>query len=339
MTPQTALMKISEHKSLTREEMLDLMQQIMEGKVSSVLISAIITGLKIKGESIDEIAASAQVMRKFSTKVKVEKKDCLIDTCGTGGDGASTFNISTLSAFVAAAAGVKVAKHGGRSVSSKCGSADLLEHLGADIMLSSDQVAECIDRSGIGFMFAPNHHSAMKYAAPVRKELGIRTMFNILGTLTNPAGAKRQLLGVFKKDLVSPLAEVLRVLGSEKAWVVHGSDGLDEITITGLTHVCELSEGEISKFTINPEDYGIKTGDIRELHASSPEQSKQVVNSVASGKDCGATDVVCLNAGAAIYISGAVSTMMEGVEKAREIIGVGLVKQKIEEFTELTHNV
>ena len=257
MTPQEALLRVIEHREIFHDEMLSLMRQIMSGEMSPTLIAAIITGLRVKKETIGEIAAAAQVMREFSTKVEVGDRAHLLDTCGTGGDSAHTYNISTATVFVAAAAGAKVAKHGGRSVSSKSGSADILEALGVNLNLTPDQVAQCINQTGVGFMFAPNHHSAMKYAAPVRRELGVRTLFNILGPLTNPAGAGNQLIGVFHPDLVGILARVLQRLGSRHVMVVHGVEGLDEISLSGDTLVGELKNDEVREYTINPEQFGI----------------------------------------------------------------------------------
>ncbi len=336
MTPQEALEKISDGIDLSSQEMLDVMRQIMKGEVTSLMIAALISSLKTKRESVDEIAAAATVMRDFASSVKVGVNTNLLDTCGTGGDGSSTFNISTLSAFVAASAGVKVAKHGGRSVSSTCGSADILEALGANLKLGPDQVAHCVDRVGIGFMFAPNHHSAMRYAAPVRKELGMRTMFNILGPLTNPAHAKNQLLGVYRKDLVAVLARVLKELGSKRALVVHGSDGIDEISIAGPSYVAELSSGDIKEYTIDPEQFGLERGNMELLKADSVKASKDIFQSVVSGKGGVPTDIVSLNAGAGIYVSGLASSIGEGIKKAREVIETGLVRKKIDEFIRVT---
>ncbi len=262
MTPQEALARVIEHREIFHEEMLDLMRQIMQGEVSSVMIAAIVTGLRVKKETIGEIAAAAQVMRDFSTKVPVDDISALVDTCGTGGDSAHTFNISTASAFVSAAAGARVAKHGGRSVSSTSGSADVLEALGANLAVTPDQVAQCVERIGVGFMFAPSHHSAMKHAAPVRRELGVRTIFNILGPLTNPAGAPNQVMGVFHPDLVGIQARVLQRLGSRHVLVVHGADGLDEISPAGETLVAELKNDEVREYRIKPQQFGMQPIDL-----------------------------------------------------------------------------
>ena len=339
MDPQKALAKLVERVDLSSDDMLNLMRKVMGGEVSPVLISSIIASLRMKGETVEEIAGAAAAMREVATPVNVPGKEDLLDTCGTGGDGASTFNISTLSAFVAAAAGVKVAKHGGRSVSSKCGSADILESLGANIMLSPVQVAKCIAEVGIGFMFAPNHHSAMKYAAPVRKELKIRTIFNILGTLTNPAMAKNQLLGVFRNDLVGPMARVLERLGSRRALVVHGFSGIDEISLAGVTHLSELTSGKIKEYTISPEDFGLTSVGMEAVKADSTEDSRVIFQSVIAGESGPAQDIVILNAGAAIYISGKVQSISDGVAEAKHLINSGLVAKKVKDFIEFTRGI
>jgi len=277
MTPQEALTRVIEHREIFREEMLSLMRSIMSGEVSPALIAAIITGLRVKKETIGEISAAAEVMREFATKVTVPDDPRLIDTCGTGGDGAHSFNISTAAMFVAAAAGAKIAKHGGRSVSSKCGSADVLEALGANINLAPAQVARSISEVGVGFMFAPNHHGAMKHAAPVRRELGVKTIFNILGPLTNPAGARQQVMGVFHPDLVGIQARVLQRLGSRRAIIVHGLEGLDEISVGGPTAVAELNDGEIREYTIAPQDFGLPVYAGTAIRVEGVEQSKAML--------------------------------------------------------------
>ncbi|MBL8482764.1 MAG: anthranilate phosphoribosyltransferase, partial [Rhodocyclaceae bacterium] len=269
ITAQQALQRVIEHREIFHDEMLALMHAIMSGEVTPVMIAALTVGLRVKKETIGEIAAAAQVMRELSTKVEVADDSYLVDTCGTGGDGAHTFNISTAAMFVAAAGGAKVAKHGGRSVSSQCGSADVLEALGANISLKPAAIAECIGQTGVGFMFAPNHHSAMKHAAPVRRELGVRTIFNILGPLTNPAGAPHQVLGVFHPDLVGIQVRVLQRLGSRRALTVHGADGLDEISITGHTQVGELKDGEVSEYSVHPEQFNLPIHDGTALRAAS----------------------------------------------------------------------
>jgi anthranilate phosphoribosyltransferase len=332
MTPQEALSRVIEHREIFHDEMLDLMRQIMGGHMSPVLIAAIITGLRVKKETIGEIAAAAQVMREFATKVEVADDRHLVDTCGTGGDAAHTFNISTAAAFVAAAAGARVAKHGGRSVSSKSGSADLLEALGVNIHLTPQQVAQAIEEVGVGFMFAPNFHGAMKHAAPVRRELGVRTLFNILGPLTNPAGAKHQVLGVFHPDLVGIQARVLQRLGSRHVMVVHGLDGLDEISISAETLVGELKQGEVQEYTITPQQFGIEPCGLEAIRVQDGAQSKQMVLSVLNNHPGPARDIVVLNAGAAIYVAGLSRSLERGVEKAREAIESGAAKAKLDQF-------
>src|SRR5687768_10031130 len=277
MTPQEALNRVIEHREIFREEMLALMRSIMSGEVPPALIAAILIGLRVKKETIGEIAAAAEVMREFATRVPVPDDPRLIDTCGTGGDAAHTFNISTTAMFVAAAAGARIAKHGGRSVSSKSGSADVLEALGANINLTPDQVAGTIARAGIGFMFAPNHHSAMKHAAPVRKELGVKTLFNILGPLTNPAGARQQVMGVFHPDLVGIQARVLERLGSRRVLIVHGLEGLDEIALSGRTMVAELKDGAIREYTVEPEDFGLRSADAAAIRVADVDESKAML--------------------------------------------------------------
>ncbi len=340
MKPQEALTRIIEHREIFHDEMLSLMRQIMRGELSPALIAAIVTGLRVKKETIGEITAAAQVMREFATRVEVADSRYLVDTCGTGGDAAHTFNISTAAAFVAAAAGARVAKHGGRSVSSKSGSADVLEALGVNLNQTPGQVAEDIREIGLGFMFAPNFHSAMKYAAPVRRDLGVRTLFNILGPLTNPAGAKNQLLGVFHPDLVGILARVLQRLGSDHVMVVHGKNsqgGLDEITIAGETWIGELRHGEVTEYTINPEDFGIKTAAIETIQAQDSAQSREMLMAVLDNKPGPAFDVVVLNAGAAIYVAGVAESLEQGLEKARAAIETGAAKAKLMELVEFSN--
>lgn len=329
MKPQDALKRIIEHREIFHDEMVSLMRQIMGGEVTPVMIAAIITGLRVKKETIGEIAGAATVMRELSTKVSLADDSKLVDTCGTGGDGAHTFNISTASAFVAAAAGAKIAKHGGRSVSSQSGSADVLEALGININLTPEQTAKCISEVGFGFMFAPNYHSAMKHAAPVRKELGVRTLFNILGPLTNPAGAKQQLLGVFHPDLVGIQARVLQRLGSRRVMVVHGMDGLDEITLTGDTMVAELKDGEVREYTVHPKQFGLSTASLEDLQATSVQASRDMILDVLDNQPGPALDIVLLNAGASIYLAGLADTLEIGVQKAAEVIASGAAKNKL----------
>lgn len=337
MSPQEILTRIIQHQDIPHDDMLILMRQIMQGELSPVLIAAIITGLRVKRESIDEIAAAAQVMREFATSVEVSDTDHLIDTCGTGGDTSHTFNVSTASVFVAAAAGANVAKHGGRSVSSKSGSADVLEALGVDLNQTPQQIAQSIADIGVGFMFAPNFHSAMKHAAPVRRELGVRTLFNILGPLTNPAGAKNQLLGVFDAKLVNLLVSVLHRLGSRHVMVVHGFDGLDEITITGKTLIGELKQGERVEYTIQPEDFGMRSVPIETIRVSDLIQAKDMLLAVLENEPGPARDIVSLNAGAAIYISGIASSLSQGIAVAQETLASGAAKAKLQALVNYSH--
>ncbi|MDR0481494.1 MAG: anthranilate phosphoribosyltransferase, partial [Gallionellaceae bacterium] len=324
MNPQEALRRIIEHREIFHDEMVSLMRKIMSGEVSPVMIAAVIVGLRVKKETIGEIAGAAVVMRELATQVEVPDDGLLVDTCGTGGDGAHSFNISTTSAFVAAAAGARIAKHGGRSVSSHSGSADVLEALGVSINLTPEQVARCIREAGFGFMFAPDYHRAMKHAAPVRKELGVRTLFNILGPLTNPAGAKQQLMGVFHQDLVGIQARVLQRLGSRRAMVVHGeTDGLDEITITGNTLVAELKDGEVREYTIHPGQFGLALAPLQDITATSVEQSRDILLGVLDNRPGPARDIVLMNAGAAIYLAGLADSLEDGVYRAAEVIASG----------------
>ena len=339
MTPQEALVRVIEHREIFHDEMLALMRQIMGGEMSPTLIAAILVGLRVKKETIGEIAAAAQVMREFSTKVEVGDEAHLLDTCGTGGDSAHTFNISTAAAFVAAAAGAKVAKHGGRSVSSKSGSADVLEALGAHLNLTPDQVAQSIRQTGVGFMFAPSHHAAMKYAAPVRRELGVRTLFNILGPLTNPAGARNQVMGVFHRDLVGIQARVLERLGSRHVMVVHGVEGLDEISISGETLVGELRDGEVHEFTIHPRQFGLQSADLKEIQVGDGGESRDMLLAALANRQGPARDIVALNAGAAIYTCGLASTHAAGVSKALEVIASGQARAKLDQFVAFTQKL
>jgi len=336
MTPQEALIRVIEHREIFHEEMLSLMRQIMSGQVSPTLIAAITIGLRVKKETIGEIAAAAQVMREFATKVEVADHAHLLDTCGTGGDSAHTFNISTAAAFVAAAAGAKVAKHGGRSVSSKSGSADVLEALGVNISLTPEQVARSINELGVGFMFAPNHHAAMKHAAPVRRELAVRTIFNILGPLTNPAGARHQLLGVFHPDLVGIQARVLQRLGSRHVMVVYGLEGLDEISICGDTMVAELKHSEVREYTVHPRQFGIAQSELRELQVSEGAASKDMLLAALENRPGPARDIVALNAGASIYVSGLADTLENAVRRAQEVIASGAARKKVDELIRFT---
>jgi anthranilate phosphoribosyltransferase len=337
ITPQQALTRLIEQREIFYDEMLSLMRQIMRGEVSAAQIAGILVGLRVKKETIGEISAAAFVMREFASKVPVTKREHLVDTCGTGGDAAHTFNISTASALVAAAAGAQVAKHGGRSVSSTCGSADVLEALGVNLNLTPEQVGHSIDQIGIGFMFAPNFHGAMKYAAPVRRELGVRTLFNVLGPLTNPAGADNQVMGVFHPDLVGIQARVLQRLGSRHVLVVNGSDGLDEITISGPTNVAELKDGQVREYTVEPQDFGLKSAPLDSIRVMNVEQAKAMLRGVLDNQPGAARDIVQLNAGAAIYVAGLTPTLAEGVKKAAEVIASGAAKHKLAELIRLSH--
>ena len=332
ITPQEALQRTIEHREIFHDEMLHLMRLIMNGELSPVMTAALLTGLRVKKETIGEITAAAQVMREFSTKVHVADPTHLVDIVGTGGDGAHTFNISTCAMFVAAAAGAKTAKHGGRSVSSKSGSADVVEALGGNIHLQPEQIARSIEEVGIGFMFAPNHHPAMKNVAPVRKELGVRTMFNILGPLTNPAGAPNILMGVFHPDLVGIQVRALQRLGAEHAVVGYGRDGMDEISLGAATLVGELKNGQITEYEIHPEDFGLPMASNRALKVDTPEQSMAVLHGVLDNQPGAARDIVMINAGAALYAANVAGSMAEGLERARVAIESGAAKNKLAQF-------
>lgn len=332
ITPQEALQRTIEHREIFHDEMLHLMRLIMSGELSPVLAAAIITGLRVKKETIGEITAAAEVMREFSLKVHVHDKANLVDIVGTGGDGANTFNISTCATFVIAAAGGKVSKHGGRSVSSKSGSADAMEALGVNIMLSPEQIADCIRDVGIGFMFAPNHHPAMKNVAPVRKELGVRTIFNILGPLTNPASAPNILMGVFHEDLVGIQVRALQRLGAEHALVVYGRDGLDEISLGAGTLVGELKDGMVREYEVHPEDFGLRMVGTRAFRVENPEESKAMLMGVLRGDAGPARDIVCLNAGAALYAANVASSIADGLQRAQAAIDSGAALRKQQEL-------
>jgi anthranilate phosphoribosyltransferase len=336
ITPQEALQRTIEHREIFHDEMLHIMRMIMNGELSPVMTAALITGLRVKKETIGEITAAAQVMREFSTKVNVPDTRHLVDIVGTGGDGSHTFNISTCSMFVAAAAGAKTAKHGGRSVSSKSGSADVLESLGANINLSSEKIAQCVKEVGIGFMFAPNHHPAMKNVAALRKELGVRTMFNILGPLTNPAGAPNILMGVFHSDLVGIQIRALQRLGAEHALVVYGRDGMDEVSLGASTLVGELKDGHLSEYEIHPEDFGMAMASHRALRVENPEESQAVLRGVLNNEAGAARDIVILNAGAALYAANVTTSIKDGIALARQVIESGAAKQKLEQFIAFT---
>ncbi len=343
ITPQEALQRTIEHREIFHDEMLHLMRLIMSGEMSPLMMAALITGLRVKKETIGEITAAAQVMREFSTKVHVADKTHLVDIVGTGGDGSHTFNISTCSMFVAAAAGAKVSKHGGRSVSSKSGSADVLESLGININLPPDAIARCIEAVGLGFMFAPNHHPAMKNVAPVRRELGIKTIFNILGPLTNPASAPNILMGVFHPDLVGIQVRALQRLGAEHAVVVYGRDGMDEVSLGAATLVGELKGGEITEYEIHPEDFGLTMASNRALRVETPEESRAMLLGVLEkpGDPAmrSARDIVALNAGAALYAANVCDDMAQGIALALRTLESGAAARKLRAFSDFTHAV
>ncbi len=330
-----ALNRLLAKQDLSEEEMLSVMKLIMTGEATPAQIGGFLIALRMKGESVSEITGAAKVMRELSTKVPVTS-DHLVDTCGTGGDGKNTFNISTCTAFVAAAAGCHVAKHGNRSVSSSCGSADVLEAAGVKLDLNPEQVARSIQDVGLGFMFAPAHHSAMKHAIGPRKEMAVRTIFNVLGPLTNPAGAPNQVLGVFDKNLLVPLAEVLRNLGSEHVLLVAAADGLDEISIASETYVAELKQGDISEYTVKPEEFGLKSQSLDSLSVSTAEESLAMIHGVLSGEDSAAADIVALNSAAAIYAAGVVDSLEQGVAMAKDLLASGQAKQKLQELVEFS---
>ncbi len=336
ITPQEALQRTIEHREIFHDEMLSLMRRIMRGEVSPVMIAALTIGLRVKKETIGEITAAAQVMREFASNVEVADPGSLLDIVGTGGDASHTFNISTASMFVAAAAGARVAKHGNRSVSSKSGSADALEALGANIMLTPEQVAACIARTGVGFMFAPTHHGAMKHAAPVRKELGVRTIFNILGPLTNPAGAANHLIGVFHPDLVGIHVRVLQRLGSKRAVVVWGKDGMDEVSLGAATMVGELSNGEVREYEIHPEDFGMHMKSNRGLKVADAQESKEMVLEAMSGVEGTPREIVVLNAGTALYAAGIADSIADGILRARAAIASGAAMRALDGFVAAT---
>jgi anthranilate phosphoribosyltransferase len=331
------LTQLLDRRDLAHADMLALMQDLMSGALTPAQIAAVLIALRSKGESVAEIAAAATVMRALSTRVAVADEAHLIDTCGTGGDGAQTFNISTASAIVAAAAGAKVAKHGGRSVSSTCGSADILEKLGVNVNLTPEQVAACVAQIGVGFMFAPNHHSAMKYAAPVRRELGVRTLFNLLGPLTNPAGAKNQVMGVFARELTGKLAAVLQQLGSQHVLVVHGADGMDEITLSGVTYIAELKNNTVREYTVQPADFGLAIAMQDQIRVANADEAQAMLLGVLGNQAGAARDIVLMNAGAAIYVAGLSDSLHDGVAKAREVIASGAAKAKLAELVHISH--
>ncbi len=337
MDMQAAIKAVTEKRDLSRDEMQQVMRTIMTGEATPAQIGGFLIGLRMKGETVDEIAAAAGVMRELASGVQV-LGDNVVDTCGTGGDAASTFNISTTSAFVVAAAGGTVAKHGNRSISSKSGSADVLEAAGVNLNVTPEQVAQCVMDVGVGFMFAPAHHSAMKHAIGPRKEMGVRTIFNVLGPLTNPAGAPNQVIGVFAKEMVEPLANVLNKLGSNHVLVVHSEDGMDEISIGAPTFVAELKDGKVDSYTIQPEDFGMTRTDIGTLAVDGAGASLAVVKSVLAGETGPAADIVALNAGAAIYAAGLADSLAAGIKKAQEVIASGAGAEKLAALAKLSNS-
>ncbi|KGM52925.1 anthranilate phosphoribosyltransferase [Lysobacter concretionis Ko07 = DSM 16239] len=339
ITPQEALQRTIEHREIFHDEMVDLMRMIMRGEVSPMMTAAILTGLRVKKETVGEIAGAAQVMREFARPVEVADRRHLVDIVGTGGDGANTFNISTASTFVIAAAGGRVAKHGGRSVSSRSGSADALEALGAAIELQPEQVAQCIARTGIGFMYAPLHHPAMKVVAPVRREMGVRTLFNILGPLTNPAGAPNILMGVFHPDLVGIQVRVLQEMGAQRALVVWGRDGMDELSLGAGSLVGELRDGKVTEYELHPEDFGIAMSASRNLKVDGPEASIAMLREVLDNRPGPALDIVALNAGAALYVAGVADSIADGIGRAREAIASGAARARLDGFVATTREL
>jgi len=333
-----AIAAVLEHRDLSADDMQHVMRLIMTGEATPAQIGGFLVGLRMKGETVDEIAAAARVMRELATRVEVGG-DHLVDTCGTGGDGASTFNVSTASAIVTAAAGGRVAKHGNRSVSSSSGSADVLEAAGVKLDLGPEQVAACVEQVGVGFMFAPQHHSAMKHAIGPRREMRVRTLFNLLGPLTNPAGAPNQVLGVFSDQWVEPLAHVLQQLGSEHVLVVHADDGLDEISIAGPTRVAELKDGKVTVYSVEPADFGMQTADLATIAVADAADSLRMINAVFDGEQGPASDIVALNAGAAIYVAGLADSLARGVELAVDTIGSGKAKQTLQALVEASNSV
>ncbi|MBE0492711.1 MAG: anthranilate phosphoribosyltransferase [Thiomicrospira sp.] len=339
MTLSDALSRLLRRENLSGTEMQSVMQTLMSGDATDAQIGGLLMALRMKGETIEEIAAAAQVMRDLSSRVELDDRSHLVDTCGTGGDGANIFNVSTATAFVASAAGARVAKHGNRSVSSKSGSADVLEAAGVNLNLSVNQVAACIEEVGVGFMFAPAHHGAMKHVVAARKELGVRTIFNVLGPLTNPAQAPYQVLGVYDRDLLVPFAQVLKQLGSEHVMVVHAEDGLDEISVTCPTHVAELKQGQIREWTIDPQEYDMDHVSLEGLAVDSAQQSLNIIRAAFNNSDGAAKDIICLNAGAALYVAGISNSFAEGVLLARSTIAQGLAQQKLDQFIQFTQAI
>ena len=332
MNINEAIKAVISRQNLNENEMHDVMSSIMTGQTTDAQIGAFLVGLSMKGETIEEITASAKVMRALATSVELSSNDYLVDTCGTGGDGLGLFNISTASAFVVAAAGGRVAKHGNRSISSKSGSADVLEAAGINLNINPELISRCIEEIGVGFMFAPAHHSAMKHAIGPRKELAVRTIFNVLGPLTNPAKAPNQIMGVYDKGLVEPIANVLKGLNSRHVMVVHSEDGLDEFSIAKKTYVAELKDNNISTYTVHPHDFGFEEGNLDSIKAENADQSLALINEAFSGKKGVSRDIIALNAGAAIYVSGLVNSLNEGIQKAKQVLSNGTAREKLEAY-------
>ena len=338
MNISQAIRAVIEKKNLNESEMLDVMNSIMTGQTTDAQIGAFLVGLSMKGETIEEITASAKVMRSLATPVEIKSNKYLVDTCGTGGDGLGLFNISTASAFVVAAAGGKVAKHGNRSISSKSGSADVLESAGVNLNLSPSLISACITQIGVGFMFAPAHHSAMKHAIGPRKELAVRTIFNVLGPLTNPAKAPNQVMGVYDKNLIEPIANVLKELGSRHVMVVHSDDGLDEFSIADKTYVAELKDGNVSTYSVHPEDFGLTLGDLKDIRADNADASLALITEAFSGRNGTAKNIISLNAGAAIYVSGLTTSLQSGIDRANQVLSDGSSQKKLDEYIKISNS-
>ena len=338
MNINQAIKAVIEKKHLNESDMLDVMNSIMTGQTTDAQIGAFLVGLSMKGETIEEITASAKVMRSLATPVEIKSDKYLVDTCGTGGDGLGLFNISTASAFVVAAAGGKVAKHGNRSISSKSGSADVLESAGVNLNLSPSLISECITQIGVGFMFAPAHHSAMKHAIGPRKELAVRTIFNVLGPLTNPAKAPNQVMGVYDKNLIEPIANVLKELGSRHVMVVHSDDGLDEFSIADKTYVAELKDGNISTYSVHPKDFGLTLGDLKDIRADNADASLALITEAFSGRNGTAKNIISLNAGAAIYVSGLTTSLQSGIDRANQVLSDGSSQKKLNEYIKVSNS-
>jgi len=338
MNINQAIKAVIEKKNLNESDMLDVMNSIMTGQTTDAQIGAFLVGLSMKGETIEEITASAKVMRSLATPVEIKSNKYLVDTCGTGGDGLGLFNISTASAFVVAAAGGKVAKHGNRSISSKSGSADVLESAGVNLNLSPSLISECIAQIGVGFMFAPAHHSAMKHAIGPRKELAVRTIFNVLGPLTNPAKAPNQVMGVYDKNLVEPIANVLKELGSRHVMVIHSDDGLDEFSIADKTYVAELKDGVVSTYSVHPEDFGLTLGDLKDIRADNADASLALITEAFSGRNGTAKSIISLNAGAAIYVSGLTTSLQSGIDRANQVLSDGSSQKKLDEYIKVSNS-